>query len=50
MKLDRLEIDSGFAVAPRAPAVLLLEDHPEIQALVAAMLRIRGAACDVAGA
>jgi len=49
MKLERLEIDSGLAVETRAPAVLLLEDHPEIQALVAAMLRIRGATCDVAG-
>ena len=41
------EIDA--ALAARKPAVLLLEDHVEIQQLVAAMLRVRGASCDVAG-
>ena len=39
----------GAVPAAPAPAVLLLEDHEEIQKLVAAMLKLRGAACDVAG-
>ena len=41
--------DGSITASARAPAVLLLEDHAEIQGLVAAMLRIRGASCDVAG-
>ncbi len=49
MKPDVLDREIIEIVTARAPAVLLLEDQEEIQRLVAAMVRVRGSSCDVAG-
>jgi len=42
-------IDLDVPDPPEPPAILVLEDQAEIQSLVAAMLKIRGCECEIAG-
>ncbi len=52
-KEEAVDVNVDFRIdtppAAPAPAVLLLEDVEEIQRLVAAILKLRGVSCDVAG-